>query len=201
MKKLRLFSLLAAAALLISCTQLLYSSHSPIGQQISGISDDLIPAEDRATGLYGYLNNLGLWVIAPQFKGASSFSNGIARVYDGRYYGAINPLGQWVIQPVFKSTVDCSEAITSIKKGRMAGIELWYAEDPATELYGFLNHFGAWHITPQYENVSHFNDDGHAFAKPVGGNWGVINRQNQWVIQPNFNSKMDAERALKQLMR
>ena len=101
--------LLVATTLCASCTQLLYSNQSPLVGQVEGLSRGLTPTEDPATGLYGYLGDLGLWVIKPQFKSASSFSNGMARVGTGGRYGAINPMGQWVIQPVFRSTVDCDE--------------------------------------------------------------------------------------------
>ena len=193
--------LLVATTLCASCTQLLYSNQSPLVGQVEGLSRGLTPTEDPATGLYGYLGDLGLWVIKPQFKSASSFSNGMARVGTGGRYGAINPMGQWVIQPVFRSTVDCDEAMGAIRKGRMLGIELWSAEDPATELYGFLNHLGAWHIPPQYENAHQFDSDGFAVVKAVGAGWGVINRQNQWVIQPNFTYSHEAQSALGRLKR
>ena len=194
MMKFRLPLLLIATTLLSSCTQLLYTNYTPISAQMEGLSENLTPTEDPATGLYGYLGNLGLWVIKPQFKSASDFSTGMARVRVGSRYGAINPLGQWVIPPVFPSQVDCDSAMSSIRKGRLPGIELWLTEDPETERYGFLNHFGEWHIPPQYE-------DGFAVVKPVNGRWGVINRQNQWVIQPNFEWKHEAQSALQRLKR
>jgi hypothetical protein len=83
----------------------------------------------------------------------------------------------------------------------LPGIELWLTEDPETERYGFLNHFGEWHIPPQYEDGSDFDSDGFAVVKPVNGRWGVINRQNQWVIQPNFEWKHEAQSALQRLKR
>ena len=193
--------LLLAAGLSTACTQLLYTSYAPMGAQMERVTRGLTPTEDPATGLYGYLSDIGLWALAPQYLSAQKFHNGMARVEVRSGYGAINPLGQWVIQPVFRWGSDCDNAMRSIIKGRMAGIELWYAEDPQTELYGFLNHFGAWHIEPQYEDVSSFDSDGFAAAKPVGGRWGIINRQNQWVIQPNFSSRYDAESALRRLTR
>ena len=201
MMKFRLSLLLIATTLLSSCTQLLYTNYTPINPQMERISESLPPTEDPATGLYGYLGNLGLWVIKPQFKSASDFSNGMARVRVGSRYGAINPLGQWVIPPVFPSSVDCDSAMSSIRKGRLPGIELWLTEDPETERYGFLNHFGEWHIPPQYEDGSDFDSDGFAVVKPVNGRWGVINRQNQWVIQPNFEWKHEAQSALQRLKR
>lgn len=193
--------LLLAAGLSTACTQLLYTSYAPMGEQVERITRGLTPTEDPATGLYGYLSDIGLWALAPQYKHASNFRNGMARVQVMSGYGAINPLGQWVIQPVFQSSSACDNAMTSITKGRLPGIELWEARDPQTELYGFLNHFGAWHIEPQYDNVMSFDSDGFAVVKPVGGRWGVINRQNQWVIQPNFESRYDAAEALRRLTR
>ncbi len=199
--KIRLIMALIAMMGVTSCTSLLYSNQTPLAGHMAGVSQRLTPTEDPATGLYGYLGDLGVWVIQPQFKSAQHFSNGMARVKHGSYYGTINPLGQWVIKPVFRSTVDCDEAMTSIRKGRMVGIELWYAEDPVTGLYGFLNHFGEWHILPQYENAHNFDSDGFAVVKVVGGGWGVINRQNQMVIQPNFDYSYKAESALGRLKR
>ncbi len=104
--KSRIVVLFVAALFCASCTSLLYSNHSPALAQVETLSRSLTPTEDPATGLYGYLGDLGLWVIKPQFKSAKSFSNGMARVLVGNRYGVINPLGQWVIQPVFRSSVD-----------------------------------------------------------------------------------------------
>ena len=54
---------------------------------------------------------------------------------------------------------------------------------------------------PQYENAHNFDSDGFAVVKVVGGGWGVINRQNQMVIQPNFDYSHKAESALGRLKR
>lgn len=193
--------LFVVAWIVSSCSPLLYSSYLPIGDKVQLAGKSLTPTEDRATGLYGYLNDFGIWTIPPQFKYAGSFTDGMARVRQGSYYGVINPLGQWIVQPVFASSLDCDGAIRSIRKGRMVGIEMWIAEDPATERYGYLNHLGKWQIEPQYESGYNFDDDGFAVVKVVGGGWGVINRSNKWVIQPNFESSMDARSSLSRLKR
>lgn len=197
----RIFLPLSLMALVCSCSPMLYSGIFPVGEKMQSVARGLTPTEDRATGLYGYLNNLGIWVIAPQFKSAGSFSDGMARVKKGSYYGAIDPLGQWIVQPVFTSSVDCDAAIGSIRKGRLVGIEMWAMEDPATELCGYLNHFGEWQIKPQYESGMDFDGDGFAVVKVKGGGWGVINRMNQFVIQPNFDHKHEAQSALSSLKR
>ena len=116
------------------------------------------PAEDPATGLYGYINDLGMWVISPRFENVQSFgSNGMARVRLGGRYGVIDPSGQFVIPAVFSSSSDAAEAMQSITKGRMTGLELWAQEDPVTGLYGYLDHYGRWAITPQFRSASDFN--------------------------------------------
>ena len=193
--------LFVVAWIVSSCSPLLYSSYLPIGDKVQLAGKSLTPTEDRATGLYGYLNDFGIWAIPPQFKYAGSFTDGMARVRQGSYYGVINPLGQWIVQPVFASSLDCDGAIRSIRKGRMVGIEMWIAEDPATERYGYLNHLVKWQIERQYESGYNFDDDGFAVVKVVGGGWGVINRSNKWVIQPNFESSMDARSSLSRLKR
>lgn len=197
----RLTLLLLAAVLTTACTQLLYSNYALGGEQMTRITRGLTPTQDPATGLYGYLSDVGLWALAPQYKSAGGFRNGLARVQVMSGYGAINPLGQWVIQPVFQWSSECDNAMNSIFKGRLPGIDLWVSKDVNTELYGYRNHYGAWHIEPQYEEVSSFNGDGFAAAKPIRGRWGVINRQNQWVIQPNFETRYLALDALKRLYR
>ena len=94
------------------------------------------PAEDPATGLYGYINDLGMWVIPPRFESVQSFgSNGMARVRLGGRYGVIDPSGQFVIPAVFSSSGDAAEAMQSITKGRMTGLELWAQEDPASRAH------------------------------------------------------------------
>nr|MBE6190776.1 WG repeat-containing protein [Rikenellaceae bacterium] len=197
----RILFLLVSGWLIVSCTQLLYTAYPAVGNQMQSVTRHMTATEDPATGLYGYLSDYGLWVIAPTYQDAQNFHDGMARVKTGGRYGIINPLGQWIVQPVFSWALSCDQAAASIRKGRIAGIELWLMEDPATELYGYLNHFGAWHITPQYEDGGEFDSDGFAVAKPVGGHWGVINRQNEWVIQPNFNNRYEAQNALSRLKR
>ena len=63
----------------------------------------MTPVENPATGLYGYVNDLGMWVIRPKFRSAQRFrNNGLARVQIGVRYGAINMAGKVVINPVFE---------------------------------------------------------------------------------------------------
>ena len=202
MKRFFFFALVLLSA--SACSSLFYNPqgtfngvvNETVGGVVSGVVGELTPTEDPATGLYGYLNDVGIWVIKPQFKAARSFGDNLACVLIPQGWGAINPMGGFVIQPVFESSLDCEAAIRSMKRGRMVGIDMWEQQDVQTELYGYLNYYGNWQIAPQYEAAKSFNDDGYAVVKVKGGGWGAINRNNQFVIAPNFNSWIDANAAL-----
>lgn len=186
------------------CKPFLFPTHTTIGSAVpigASIGDNLTVTEDPATGLYGYLNNFGMWVIAPQFTYAQNFHEGLAVVKIGNRYGAIDVSGRVVIKPVFESSLDVASARGSIVKGRLAGIELWCTMDAATELYGYLNHYGEWAIAPIYPNAKSFDREGFAVVKSPEGGWGVINRAAEWVIAPNFESSLDAGSALSRLRR
>ena len=197
--------IIAAVAVMTSCTTGLYpsniASYGSVNPLTTSIGENLTVTEDPATGLYGYLNNFGLWAIAPQFTYAQSFYDGLAVVKIGNRYGAIDVAAKVVIKPEFESSLDVSSARSSIVKGRLPGIELWATEDPATELYGYLNHYGDWAIAPVYPHAKSFDNDGFAVVKSPEGGWGVINRAAEWVIAPNFESSLDASSALRRLKR
>ena len=121
------------------------------GSYGSQAASRLTPVENPATGLYGYVNDLGMWVIRPKFRSAQRFrNNGLARVQIGVRYGAINMAGKVVINPVFEHSYDVDNAITSMEKGRLRGIDLWETRDSKSGLYGYLDYYGNWFIKPQY---------------------------------------------------
>lgn len=160
------------------------------------------PAQDPATGLYGYINDLGLWVIQPRYDNVQSFNDsGMARVRVGNRYGAIDPTGRLVIPLVFSNGSNASAAMQSIAKGRLPGIELWPERDPATDLYGYLDHYGRWAITPKFRSCGSFNQRKLAIVQLENGMWGAIDLKGTMVVQPRFNSSSDARRAVDRLSR
>ena len=129
MKRLLLYS--ATLALLCSCSIIgpAFTGLTPGTAAVSAgpnkqIGRRYTPAQDPATGLYGYINDFGMWVIAPKYDYVQAFgSSGMARVKVGNRYGAIDPTGQLVIPLVFSSGSNATAAIQSIEKGRLPGIE------------------------------------------------------------------------------
>ena len=163
----------------------------------------LTAQEDPGTGLYGYLNEYGVWVIAPTFEYAVDFNSdlglAVVKPVNGRW-GAINVYAQTVIQFSFRSRYDVESAMRSIQKGRYLGIDLWEEQDPGTELWGYLDYYGNWYIQPQYWYATGMNDQGLAVVQFPTELWGAIDRKNNIIIQPNFKSRYDAESALRALM-
>lgn len=220
MKKLLPLMLLASMTLsscglfnLASTNQAVYQTPigavvNPVTAAISSIAPNprnLTAQEDPGTGLYGYLNEYGVWVIAPTFRYAVDFNTdiGLAVVQLSNYrWEAIDVYAQTVIQFSFDSRYDVDEAISSILKGRYVGIDLWEMQDTNTELWGYLDYYGNWYIQPQYKYVTAMNSDGFAMVQMAStGLWGVIDRRNNIIIQPNFKSRYDAEAALNTLIR
>ena len=176
--------------------------HNGYGPHVVRASESLRVAEDPRTGLYGYLNNIGMWVITPTYRYAKSFNReiglAVVRISNG-YWGAINRLGQTVILFNFDSQYDVESAIRSMQKGRYRGIDLWEVYDPVTNLWGYLDYTGNWYLTPQFLYAKAMSDRGIAVVQFTNGLWGAITRQGKIVIQPNFNSQYDVESAIRNM--
>lgn len=210
----RIVILIATCMMLSSCGLLSLILSIPPGQSVgsavAGIAGlapnprNLQATEDPGTGLYGYLNEMGVWALPPSYSYAGDFDTdlGLAVVtLQGGRCGAIDVFGNTVIDFNFYHTYDVRSAMSSIKKGRYTGIELWPMEDRGTELYGYLDHYGHWHIPPQYLYATDFTDEGFAVVQFGEEQWGVIDRSNKVIIQPNFTSRYNAKNALDALVR
>lgn len=213
----RLFLVLIPACMLLSSCGLINSLlgvgttgtvANPIASGLATIAPNprnLQAQEDRGTGLYGYLNEYGSWVIAPTFAYAVDFNDdlGIAIVqpYSGGRWGAIDVYGNTVILFNFTSRYDVESAMRSMIKGRYKGIDLWEEEDSGSGLWGYLDYYGNWYIQPQYKYACDMSDDGFAIVQFMDDMWGAIDRTNRIVVQPNFNSRFDAESALRTILR
>ena len=162
----------------------------------------LAAVRDQATGLWGYIDQQGRWVIPPNLSGqwvrnsegrwvwqllysrfsdARVFSEGLAAVQDqdtGRW-GYIAPNGDWVIEPQFADAFDFSEGLAAVRDG--------------TWTYGFIDKTGEWAIEPQLEWVSNVREYG--FSEGLAAvrdrdtrRWGYIDldQTGAWAIQPQF---------------
>lgn len=197
----RVFVMLMVVGLSLSSCDF---SDWPYGDSIFAPSpEELYVQEDPGTGLYGYLNEYGLWVIEPKYRYAGEFDEdmgwAVVSVY-GNYYGAIDTRERTVIQFRFTTSYDVQSAIRSIEKGRYRGIDLWPEEDGGTGLYGYLDYYGEWFIEPQYLAAGEMYDEGVAVVQFLDEMWGAIDRYNKVVVAPNFTTSFDAKQALRTLL-
>ena len=113
---------------------------------------------------WGYADASGRMVIAPEFKDARPFSEGLAAVYV-----EINP-------PSKIGFIDSRGVRTS---------------KPAQRKWGFIGQDGTMVIPPQFEAVRDFSEGLAAASLAVrrsdSDTWGYIDRQGKMVIKPQFS--------------
>ncbi len=123
--------------------------------------------EDIA-GIWGFINEAGEEVIAPQYIYAEDFSNGIAIVCKGK----------WTIDPKWDNEHN---------KGRY-----WTDE----ELWGAIDKNGDTVIPFVFDEIEYFWDVKDVFMAHFGGwkdgHWGVIDAHGNWLADPIFE-KIDYE--------
>lgn len=123
---------------------------------------------------FGYIDTTGKLAIASRFDIALPFSEDLAAVAirqaDGEArWGYINRQGQWVIEPRFVNATPFSGGLAAVRVG-------------AEFKFGFIDKTGKLVIPAQYDAVLPFTE-GLAAAQ-LNQQWGYINPQGQWVIQP-----------------
>ena len=159
---------------------------------------------------FGYINSSGEFVIPPQFVGASSFSEGLARVRDlkTQKVGYINEGGEYVIPPQYDSGNDFSDGLAGVNNfdpewsafidnnGAVA-FEFDY-KDFVHGYWGFHNsllrtEWGYIDKTGKLVTSIHRSDhrdfsEGVAGIDPWDGDCYYINTNGETVIQTNFDS-------------
>lgn len=145
---------------------------------------------------FGFINQLGEWVIKPRFTAARSFApNGLAVVTekDTNKQGVINARGEWVfsdksIEPLSFSANGLAPAkyITPSRE-EAQGVGYW----------GYVDATGRWAIERRFYSAHAFAANGLALAsephllKMQGSSrtlekYGFINAKGEWVIPPTF---------------
>jgi len=194
-------------------TILLSSCGDGIGRAIPKI--DLIPI--KSGDVMGYINTKGDIIIAPQFKQAAVFNDGIALVQSmGKdpKWGYIDKKGSYVINPQYKYATSFSEGLawatvdhsapTAINESGQVQFVLSNANDVRIykngmaafcvvgdnwkEQWGFVDRDGKIVIKPQFSEVLFFNDDNQCLVRNNNGKWGAIDKEGKPVINFQFDS-------------
>ena len=129
-----------------------------------GSDDGIFLYPVRIDGDWGYIDENGRIRIEPDFNSAQGFSEGLARVREGRV-GYIGPDGEYVIEPRFDNGRPFQEGLAAVRvDGR----------------WGYINTSGAFAINPQYIEARSFKD-GRAFVLTPGFDWEYIDHSGSIV--------------------
>jgi hypothetical protein len=172
--------------------------------------------DDGAHILYGFIDDQGQWVVAPEYTEALPPSEGLVPVEKGGAWGFVDTQGREAIEPRFDAARPFTEGLAAVASdGR------WHFIDPAGktaiagpfadarpfaaglaavrvgELWGFVDHAGSSVIEPGFEALG-----GEPAATPLwihvpcfeeglcaarqGGLWGFIDRSGAWAIPARF---------------
>lgn len=122
----------------------------------------------------GYIDKSGEIVLEPQFEKGSSFSEGMAAIFDQhKGWGYIDTKGNYVIEPKFEMAYPFSEGLALVSKGLKMG---------------YINKSGNFVIPPKLD----FNIFPGIFKDGIApveknGKWGYIDKAGKYVIEPKFD--------------
>ena len=118
--------------------------------------------------LFGFVDANGHEVIAPRFKRALNFSEGLAAIEEDGRWGFINTNGEIVIAPQYYMASSFSESRAAVYNG----------------YWGYIDLSGRLVIPCQYNEVRDFSEGLAAVKK--NGMWGYVDAYGDRIIQPNF---------------
>lgn len=128
----------------------------------------------RGDKLSGFINRAGQWVIAPKYKKARAFSNGLAPVStDGKLWGFINEEGEMVIKEQYRDAeVFSADGLAPVKLNKLWGFINTKGELVIDDLY--IITAGLATFTGQQKGFI----DGLARVRK-GKQWGFINTKGE----------------------
>jgi len=104
-------------------------------------SESLAPVARNSQ--FGFISNLGRFVIPAKFRDAHNFREGLAAVSSSGKYGYIGRTGKLEIDYLFDSAAGFSEGLAAVEVDRKIG---------------FIDQTGAWAVKPKYDFVSGYSE-------------------------------------------
>lgn len=124
--------------------------------------------------LYGYISHEGDFVIKPQFKYASPFSEyGIALVGNGKLYGYIDTNNNFVIPYYYKNAKDFSLC-------GLAPVQDQYGK------WGYINISNEYILPAIYIEANTFDENGFAAVSTTGNYWKIINTDGIEITEEKY---------------
>ena len=149
------------------------------------------------TGLWGFVDYLGRWVVKPQYSEVKPFGSDNYYEYtqikqEGRW-GNIDRNGEVISLPIFFTCDEATYALRQYEHGR--ALEAWRypVTNPADGKWGWVDWSGEWRIQPQFQEVSHFANDTGLFATAkYDGYWMVIGDTGEFLSRNVFTLSSEA---------
>lgn len=113
-------------------------------------------------GVWGYCGRDGRMVIAPEFKAARPFAEGLAAVVCDSRWGFIDATGRYRVNPLYEDAGDYAEGLAAVaQRGR----------------WGYIDTTGRYMIAPRFSRALPFRE-GWADVL-MGARWGKVNRAGE----------------------
>lgn len=157
--------------------------------------------------LWGFIDRSGREVVAPRFKSADPFRDGLARVKGDKRFGFVDAAGALAIDGLIEA-YGFSDGRAKARRGtrfgylgkdgrfaiepRFAQCEAFRegyaaAQDGDTLAWGVIDVHGAWRIAPGPLGGAVFSEGLAARRDRVDGTFGYIDAALSWVIPPRFS--------------
>jgi len=136
---------------------------------------------------YGYINNVGQWVLSPIYDEAEQFDErGFAVISISDKWGIIDVTGTFIVNPIYEELHEDNSRDFAIAR--------------YNEKYGVIDLSGSWIIKPDFDELLDFDDQGISPAK-VNGKWGIVDLQGKWIIEPKFDEIENSSISSRNLIR
>lgn len=150
---------------------------------VAGHAQELISFKENDK--YGFKDAGGKTIIAPKYDGAESFSEGMCKVFMGKYpntrYGFVDLWGKEIVSPVYEGAESFSEGLAPVKRNNK---------------WGFIDKTGKLTIPLQYDHAAVFREglapvniggkiDNDGFF--TGGKSGFIDKTGKVIIPLQYD--------------
>ena len=157
-----------------------------------------MPVSHPTTGLWGWVDCRGHWVVKPRFEAVTNFDNDTGHFATAKLNGrwaCIDFDGNLVSKNVFTLSSEAWRAGHEWDTDQERGHWLYPIKETESEHWGYVDYTGEWVIRPIFEEAHVFfytRNDRMAPAK-LGGRWGCIDHTGRFVVTNQYNTSSEAQ--------
>ncbi|NCS36397.1 MAG: WG repeat-containing protein [Microcystis aeruginosa G11-01] len=152
---------------------------SGFSEGLAKVSRNKFPKHYGFVDINGYINSKGDMVIPLKYYNAEAFSEGLAKVSDGKKFGFINKKDKLVIPFQYDKVFSFANGLAVVYQSSKCG---------------YINKMGKLVIPTIYDFCKSFSEG--LAAVQIQSDWGYINESGKLVITPKFGIAFDFARGL-----